>query len=301
MWMAYKAQNPGKKINHALVLGGLQGIGKDTILEPLRYAVGPWNFKETTPQSVQGRFNAFLKSVVLRVNEAKDLGESDRFSFYERLKIYIAAPPETLVVDEKNIREHTIPNVCGIIITTNYKTNGIYLTPDDRRHYVAWSDSTKEDFPPEYWIAFWKWYEDGAISNVVSFLKSMDLSGFNAKAPPPKTPAFWAIVDSNRSAEEGELADIFDLLGWPDVVTTEIIREKAKLDIPDGLAAWLDDRRNRRSIPHKLESVNYIPVRNPNASDGLWKIGKRRQVVYGKKKLDGMAALTAAEGLCRGQ
>jgi hypothetical protein len=27
-----------------------------------------------------------------------------------------------------------------VIITTNHKTDGIYLEPDDRRHYVAWSD-----------------------------------------------------------------------------------------------------------------------------------------------------------------
>ena len=33
-WMAYKVQNPGEKINHALFLGGEQGIGKETILEP---------------------------------------------------------------------------------------------------------------------------------------------------------------------------------------------------------------------------------------------------------------------------
>jgi hypothetical protein len=30
-------------------------------------------------------------------------------------------------------------NCLGFIITTNYKTDGIYLPADDRRHYVAWS------------------------------------------------------------------------------------------------------------------------------------------------------------------
>jgi len=37
-------------------------------------------------------------------------------------------------------------NVCGVVITTNHKTDGIYLPADDRRHYVAWSDLAKEDF-----------------------------------------------------------------------------------------------------------------------------------------------------------
>src|SRR5262249_31155880 len=35
MWFAHRVQRRGEKINHALVLGGEQGIGKDTIVEPL--------------------------------------------------------------------------------------------------------------------------------------------------------------------------------------------------------------------------------------------------------------------------
>ena len=117
-------QHPEIKINHALVLGGAPGIGKDTLLEPVKYAVGPWNFIEVSPQQVLGRFNGFLKSVILRVSEARDLGGSDRFKFYDHMKAYTAAPPDVLRVDEKNLREHSIFNCCGVIITTNYKADG---------------------------------------------------------------------------------------------------------------------------------------------------------------------------------
>ena len=156
-WLAHRVQRPEEKINHALVLGGAQGIGKDTILEPVKYAVGPWNFHEVSPQQILGRFNGFLKSVILRVSEARDLGDSDRFGFYDHMKNYTAAPPDVLRVDEKNLREHQIVNCCGIIITTNHKTNGIYLPADDRRHFVAWSDRTKDDahFQADYWNKLW--------------------------------------------------------------------------------------------------------------------------------------------------
>jgi len=80
-----------------------------------------------------GRFNGFLKSVILRVNEARDLGEIDRFAFYDHMKAVTAAPPDVLRVDEKNLREYSVPNVCGVIITTNHKTDGIHLPADDRR------------------------------------------------------------------------------------------------------------------------------------------------------------------------
>ena len=71
------------------------------------------------------------------------------------MKVYAAAPPDVLRVDEKNLREYNVLNCCGVIITTNHKTDGIYLPADDRRHYVAWSSLTKEDFTEGYWADLW--------------------------------------------------------------------------------------------------------------------------------------------------
>ena len=85
-WLAHRVQRPEEKINHALVLGGSQGIGKDTSLEPVKHAVGPWNFSEVSPQHMLGRFNGYLRSVVLRVSEARDLGETNRFAFYDHMR-----------------------------------------------------------------------------------------------------------------------------------------------------------------------------------------------------------------------
>ena len=186
-WCAHRVQRPHEKINHALVLGGKQGIGKDTLLEPVKYAVGPWNFNEVSPQQVLGRFNGFLKSVILRVSEARDLGEFDRFAFYDHMKSITAAPPDVLRIDEKNRQEYAIPNVCGVIITTNHKSDGIYLPADDRRHFVAWSDLDKSAFDAAYWTELWQWYERGGFDVVAHYLQNLDLTGFNPKAPPPQT------------------------------------------------------------------------------------------------------------------
>src|SRR5262245_12528239 len=150
-WLACRVQRPQAKINHALFLGGVQGIGKDTLLYPVKYAVGPCNVKEILPPTLVGRFNGFVKAVLLCINETHALGDADRYGFYERMKSYTAAPPETIRVDEKHLREHEVLNVCGVIITSNYKTSGLYLPSDDRRHYVAWSDLDKDSIPEKYW------------------------------------------------------------------------------------------------------------------------------------------------------
>ena len=280
-WLAHRVQRPQEKINHALVLGGAQGIGKDTMLEPLKHAVGAWNFIEVSPQHMLGRFNGYLKAVVLRINEAKDMGEFDRFKFYDHMKGYLAAPPDTLRVDEKNLREHYVVNVCSVAMTTNHKTDGIYLPADDRRHFVAWSEAKQKDIPDKYWSELWQWYEREGFGHVAAYLAGLDLSGFDPKAPPPKTAAFWAIADANRAPEDAELADLIDELKQPDAVTLAQLQRTAK----GGLYEWLDDRKNRRVIPHRLEQCGYVPVRNAAADSGLFVINGRRQVVYAKAGL----------------
>ena len=304
-WLAHRVQRPQVKINHALVLGGPQGVGKDTLLEPVKRAVGPWNFAEVSPQQLLGRFNGFLKSVILRVSEARDLGEVNRYAFYEHLKAYTAAPPDVLRVDEKNLREYYVLNLCGVVITTNNKTNGMFLPEDDRRHFVVWTTLTKEDFALDYWIDLWAWYDQGGDRHVAAYLASLDLSGFDPKAPPPKTPAFWDIVDAGRAPEDSELADVIDALAdgrkgtdgaliLPRAFAMSAVLEKA-IALADkdrdgkptreSFAGWLIDRRNRRSIPHRFETCAYSSERNPATKAGLWIVNGVRQVVYARTDL----------------
>ncbi len=289
-WLAHRVQLPGQKINHSLVMGGAQGIGKDSLLAPVRHAVGPWNFYDVSPTHMLGRFNNFAKSVILRVDEARDLGDVDRFKFYDHTKIYTASPPEVLRVDEKHLREHYVFNVLGFIITTNHKTDGIYLPTDDRRHFVAWSDHTKEEFTPDYWNELWSWYENGGFGHVAAYLIEFDISDFDPNAPPPKTPAFWDIVNASNAPEDAELADVIDALGNPDALYLKVLIAAAT----DDIAEWLMNRKNRRAIPHRLERCGYTSVRNPDCDDGLWIVEKVRQVIYAKTNLSAQQRLEAA-------
>jgi hypothetical protein len=154
-WLAHRAQRPGEKINHALGLGGEQGVGKDAVLDPLKRAVGAWNFHEISPQTVLGSFNEFVQSVVLRISEGKDLGDIDRFAFYEATKTLIAAPPDTLRCNPKFVRPYYVLNVVGVIITTNHKVGGLFLPPDDRRHFIAWTTVERSAFNEAYWTRYW--------------------------------------------------------------------------------------------------------------------------------------------------
>ncbi len=285
-WMAHRVQRPGEKINHAILLGGVQGIGKDTIIQPLVEAVGSWNVSEIAPAQLLGQFNSYSKSVVLRISELHDLGEMTRQQLYERCKTLTTAPPNATRVNEKHRTEYHVRNCCGVIMTTNHKTDGVYLPADDRRHFVAWSLRKREDFEVAFWVDFQRWYADGGLAHVAAYLRAYDLSGFDAKAPPRKTPAFWEIVDAGRAPEDADLAGVIERLGEPQALTTKQLQDATSAPCEDfELGEWLRDRKNRRAIPHRLGQCGYTHVRNGAAKDGEWKIGGRRASIYARDDL----------------
>ena len=81
----------------------------------------------------------------------------------------------------------------------------------------------------------------------------------------------------------------------PDAVTLAMLLVKAKGDFDE----WLRDRKNRRTIPHRLEQCGYVPVRNDAAGDGLFKIGGRRQAVYAADRLHIRDRLSAVAALVK--
>jgi len=293
-WFAHRRQRPGEKINHGLVFGGSPGIGKDSLMEPLKQAVGPWNFKEVAPKDLLADFNPHVKAVVLRVSEARDSGDMSRFALYEHCKTLLASPPDVLRCNEKNLREHAVFNVLGVIFTTNHK-DGLYLPADDRRHYVAWSDREQKDFREGFWAEIYAWYEAGGIDHIAAYLDAVDLTDFNPKAPPPKTPAFWDMVDAGRAPEDGDMADALEKLGNPQAVTVSQLQSVSSFEFQ----GWLRDPRHRKQIRHRFASLGYEPVRNvADKRDGQWRVGGKRQTIYARRELPERDRLAAAAALC---
>jgi hypothetical protein len=129
-----------------------------------------------------------------------------------------------------------------------------------------------------------------------TYLRTFDLSDFDAKAPPQKTAAFWRMVDAGWAPEDAELADVLDSLGNPAAVTVSTLCIYAS----EPFREYLQDRRNSKLIPHHIQAAEYVPVRNDAAKDGQWVVAGKRQTVYAKKSLairDRIVA--AATKLCR--
>lgn len=290
---AHRVQHPNVKLNHAAVLGGGQGIGKDSLLEPLKVAIGPQNWADISPSQAMGRFNAFLKSVVLRISEAHDLGDRDRYTFYERTKTWICAPPDVHMIDEKNRREYPAQNVTFVIFTTN-RQDSLHLEADGRRHFVAWSHVKKEDFEEGYWSRYWDWLQNqNGYAHVAAYLAALDLSDFDPKAEPPKTPAFMTIMYAGQPLETGQLTDVLENLGWPDAVTIDQLAAEADSEF----RYWLKQPSNAKRLAHRLNDCGYQEARNPDRKDGRWKIDGSPTKIYGPQKLPEHERIEAARAL----
>lgn len=285
-WLAHRVQYPGIKPNHCIVLVGDSDIGKDTMLYPIRHAVGPWNFPDVSLAQLVHQNNDFLCSVILRVNEARDTGENnrgriDRYALHDHMKPLLASPPETHRINRKYLPEYRSFNLMGVVVTTNHP-DALYLPSDDRRHYVAASECKRSDFPADYFDKMYRWYEqEGGIGHVAAYLRQYDLTNFNAKMAPTKTAAFWEMVNVERSVDYIELVNAIDALGKPEALTlNELIAVAPSVE-------WLTDRKMSRAIPPRLRRCGYVRVPNPDAENnsGLWVVNGKQMMIYARKEL----------------
>jgi len=304
-WFAHRVQRPHEKVNHALILGGPPGIGKDAILAPVRTAVGEWNFHSVSPSSVMEGFTWYVQAVVLRVDELRDLGDVSRYDFYERTKSLIASPPEVLTCNKKNIREYRVPNLLGVVMTTNHRLDGIYLPVDDRRHLVAWSEVQPGGMSREAWTEWWTWLQRDGRKDVAAYLREHDIASFDPKAPPPKTDVFYAVVSANSAPEDEEMGAAIEAIGAPGAL---IVRDLLQRNVDPEFKEWLQNRKNARSISHRLDEAGYVLVPNPDApKDRRWRImtdpknpdSRRRScpaAIYARKELSPRGRIVAATG-----
>jgi hypothetical protein len=295
-WFAFKVQNPGVKINHALVFGGEPGVGKDLILSFLREAIGPSNFKEVDPKTIlESQFNGWAQGVLLRVSEAKNLGDTNRYKLHEAMKTLITAPPETLSINHKNMKPYSIPNIVGVVITTNYKEDGIFIDDNDRRHDFLWSDTSVEELGKDYFVKFLEWRDKGGgMDAVVHLLNTLDVSDYRPGAAPVRSEDFHEVVASHKSSAQLGLMDAIEKLGNPDAFTMAQVLNVASGEFKD----WHGEKKNLAQLGFLIKKAGYSKTLNKEeVTSGRWKINGFKTYIYAKTSLKKAARRKAAERL----
>lgn len=205
-WLAFTVAMPGTKVNHMLLLGGGQGAGKDTLLEPVVRAVGRSNALVVGGAEALAGFDSEKLGhsclMVLQELSTGDLAEARRA--YNTLKTYIAAPPDTLMINVKGVKQYEVPNLVSVAAVTNDR-RALQIEQDDRRAFMVWCEGRADRFDADqlaaYFDGLWGWYDTGGAEAVVGWLLQRDLSAFKPRARPPGTA--W-----RGQAQEDSLTDV---------------------------------------------------------------------------------------------
>jgi hypothetical protein len=200
--MAFKLQNPRIKINHAVLHGGDEGCGKDSLWAPFLWAVCGPNLRNrglVDGKTINSRWGYALESEVMILNELKEPEAAERRALANSLKPIIAAPPDTLTIERKGLHPYDMVNRVFVLAFTNHQVS-ITLETQDRRWFCVWTDAPR--MSEDEGKALWNWYDDGGMARVAKWLWQRDVSAFNPKATPMATEFKARLIDKSRSMAE---------------------------------------------------------------------------------------------------
>jgi hypothetical protein len=209
--LACKVQHPNKKINHALLIGGRPGSGKDTMLAPFFWAIGgatKSNCSLVRNEELTSQWGYALECEVMEIAELRQAEAKDRRALENQLKPIIAAPPELLQVNRKGLHPYMALNRVLVVAFSNERA-AISIPSDDRRWFCLWSDAMP--LPAGDAQALWAWYHAGGFEAIAAYLHARDVSAFNPAGAPPMTEAKMIMIDQGRSTAETYLVDLISL------------------------------------------------------------------------------------------
>jgi hypothetical protein len=206
--IAHKVQFPAHKINHAILIGGHPGSGKDTMLAPFFWAIGgnaKTNCSLVRNEDLTSQWGYALECEVMEIAELRQAEAKDRRALENSLKPIIAAPPEFLQINRKGLHPYMAQNRVFVVAFSNERA-AISIPSDDRRWFCIWADSGKLDEREA--LRLWNYYErQSGFQAVAAYLHTRDVSAFNPSAPPPMTEAKMIMIDQGRSTAESYLVE----------------------------------------------------------------------------------------------
>jgi len=206
--MAFKVQHPEVKINHAVLHGGDQGSGKDTMWAPFIWAVCGEHLKNRgllDNDTMSSQFGYALESEILILNELKEPDAKERRALANKLKPIIAAPPDMLTVNRKGLHPYQMANRVFVLAFSNDPVP-ISLDSQDRRWMCIWSHAPR--MSTEAAARMWKWYKSGGFASIGAWLHARDVSAFNAGAAPMMTEFKMNLVEHGMSMAESYLVEL---------------------------------------------------------------------------------------------
>lgn len=174
--IAYKVQNPAKKVPIAIFLIGKGGSGKSMWAKMIELATAPYGVPIRNSQ-LDSEFNGWIERAIFGIiDEAQ--GDTVR-KRRDYLKTLISE--SKLSLNEKYRRAKVVESPTFYILTSNDRRAGAFEY-DDRRMFIV---DVPEKLPPEWYVKAGAWLDSGGAKHILHYLLDLDLKGWR---PPNEAP-----------------------------------------------------------------------------------------------------------------
>jgi len=189
-WLAYAVQNPGAKIEHAVLIIGGQGVGKSILNELFENIFGPSNVNEPQNENLADKYTKWARNTCLCI--LNELKQADKYHFYNLIKPFITE--KTISIREMHRDSYTINNHMNILAYSNEEVP-IKLDKDDRRWFVIKSDAKRK--PDTYYIGLARNIKENS-GGAMNYLLKREVKDFNHGMLPATTEAKQFIINDSR-------------------------------------------------------------------------------------------------------
>lgn len=220
-WLTFVYQNPGQRVNWALLLQGAQGTGKSYFAVMLQALMGDL-VTNLDPSAIAGRFTSWaFGSLVVVVEEVRISGQN-KYEVMDRTKPFISNP--TIQIEEKGRDHRTVPNFTSYFMLTNHK-DALPLAAGDRRYCVMFSRVQSEEQlyrelggksgAENYFDALFSDLDRRPDAMAHFFANRQISEHFNARGRAPETRAKQMMMDVGMSPERLTLEDAISQFECP--------------------------------------------------------------------------------------
>lgn len=216
-YLTYVVQNPGKKVNYAILMQGQEGDGKSFFAEMMGLILGPSNVHIIGGAQLEEQWTSWAEgSQICFMEEVKLHGVSGH-SILNRFKPYVTN--KTVVIRRMRTDPYSTPNVTSYVLFTNFQ-DALPLDRMDSRYYVIFSRWNSREELLE-WLDNNEGYFDnlyGAVQAAPGSLKKWFLEreispDFKPDARAPDSVSKKAMAQLARDEQAIHIDDILDTLG----------------------------------------------------------------------------------------
>ncbi|UZZ64566.1 DNA primase [Curvibacter phage PCA1] len=221
VWMAYRVQNPSKRVNWAPVIKGIEGDGKSYFLDVLGAVLGEANVGRINPTLLGQDFNGWAEGRLVVGIEEMWLPGANRYETSNALKPNISN--DRIPIHRKGKDPYLVINTAMYFALTNY-ADAVPLTDSDRRYFVVFSPFNTTEQLREALAQF-----GGMDAYFNELFASKDLHAdalrrwlldypipatFNPKGRAPETDEKQQMVALNTTEEESVIREVIENGGY---------------------------------------------------------------------------------------